>query len=658
MKDLVEKIKKNLFREDEPLSRKILFGVTIVYVVVYLIWRIFTTLPFQYGTIAVILSVILLICELSSCYEAGVRYFLYTKHKPLEAPVISDDMYPEVDILVTVHSEEVELLYSTLNACTYLKYPDPSKIHIHLCDDSCRDEMRVLAEELGVNYHAVPDNKHMKAGNMNYVFERTSAPLVVTIDADMILLDGFLLDNVPYFFLPVMKKDEDGNWIKRAPEEIDPNEKVGFLQTPQSFYNESVMNFNLGIEHDLTEEQDLFFKAINPARNYINAPHYCGSNVILSREGLTEIGGFPVETITEDYHATIKLEKAGYTTYAIGETYAQGLSPSTVPALISQRSRWAAGNVAVWKAEAPVLTSKDLTIGQKLGQLASLIYWLGFPRKVVFLTVPLVTLLFGIIVLDGSWFGFFFIWLPYYILYFLSLSKVAGNLWKSSWTSVFETILCTFLTRAIILELLGRKSGFVVTDKNSLQTRSIGQLKYGIPHIALLILSIIALHIGVYLVFVYEVAFYGIALGWLLYNVLSIILAIKFMYGRDNKRKSARFFHDIHSVIKTEDGEVGQAVDLSKTGVGMHFETKIQKTKGDHLSFNITDMGLDAHLSGKIVNEFESEDGWTYGILLDELPWGDEKKHFDHIIFNRIHSLPKEASVDLSLINTMFKRTK
>lgn len=649
---------KNLFRDDDSLGRKILFAATIIYTVIYLFWRITTTFPFQYGIIAVLCSLILLICELSSIYEAGVRYAIYTKEEPLEAPVIPDDMYPDVDILVTVHSEEVDLLYTTLNACTFLDYPDKSKVHVWLCDDACRDEMKNLAEELDVGYFAAANNKHMKAGNMNYALERTSSPLVVTLDADMIPLSNFLKECVPYFFLPYMEKDEEGNWNFKSDEEAEKAQKVGFLQTPQSFYNESVLNYNLGIEHDLVEEQELFFKAINPARNSLNASHYCGSNVILSREGLEEIGGFPTETITEDYHATIKLEKAGYRTYAIPKTYCQGLSPSTISSLIKQRDRWAAGNVAVWREEAPVLTSPDLTISQKIGQAASLIYWLGFPRKIVFLLVPILTLIFGIIMLDGSWIGFVTIWAPFYLLYYFTQRTIAGKIWKPKWSSVVDTILAPFLTLSVFNELRGKRGGFVVTDKEALETRSFKHLRFAVPHIILFVLSFVALIVGIHLVFVQQMTFFAIALGWLLYNVLSLAVAIKFMYGRDNKRRAFRFFENINSKIITSDQKDGQAIDLSKTGIGVVFDEPLDsKEKGDGLTFTICDHGYEAHLNGTIVNAYQKKEKWYYGILLDKFETkSNEKRNYYQLVFDREHSLPKETNSKLSLLKIIFRK--
>ena len=74
-----------------------------------------------------------------------------------------------------------------------MKYPDPEKVHIWICDDNRRPEMRELAREMGVGYFDRPDNKGAKAGNLNCAMARTSAPYIVTFDADMIPKSDFLL---------------------------------------------------------------------------------------------------------------------------------------------------------------------------------------------------------------------------------------------------------------------------------------------------------------------------------------------------------------------------------------------------------------------------------------------------------------------------------
>ena len=78
-----------------------------------------------------------------------------------------------------------------------MRYPESAKVHIWVCDDNRRPEMRRLAEEMGVGYFDRPDNKGAKAGNLNHALARTSAPYIMTLDADMIPRSDFLLKRDP-----------------------------------------------------------------------------------------------------------------------------------------------------------------------------------------------------------------------------------------------------------------------------------------------------------------------------------------------------------------------------------------------------------------------------------------------------------------------------
>ena len=102
------------------------------------------------------------------------------------------ESFPHVDVLIATRNEPEELLYKTVNACTFLEYPDPAKVHIYVCDDGGRENVRRMAEHLGAGYIGMKENPHAKSGNYNHALERTFSPLVATFDADMIPRSSFL----------------------------------------------------------------------------------------------------------------------------------------------------------------------------------------------------------------------------------------------------------------------------------------------------------------------------------------------------------------------------------------------------------------------------------------------------------------------------------
>ena len=269
-----------------------------------------------------------------------------------------------MDVLIATHNEPVDLLYTTVNACTFMEYPDKEKVHIYICDDGIRPEVEKLAKDLGVGYIGCPDNQHAKSGNYNHALSETNSPLIVTFDAGMIPQRKFLVKTVPYFFAQKWI-DEDGTYRERTEEECRSIKKIGLVQTPQSFYNQDLFQYNLFMENNIPNEQDYFSREINVSRNATNSVAYTGSNTILLREAMEEIGGFPYHTITEDFETSIRLQKAGYITYATTEVLAAGLSTTTVASMMKQRIRWAQGVIQSIQNTNAVFT-KDLAFSSRM----------------------------------------------------------------------------------------------------------------------------------------------------------------------------------------------------------------------------------------------------------------------------------------------------
>lgn len=215
-------------------KRNILFILTFIFTTIYLVWRTLFTLPIHEGLWNIIFGVLLLLAEITTTFTTFELYYNKMKNKRaiLDFPTIPDDAYPDVDVFIATHNEPVELLYTTVNACTYMEYPDKSKVHIYLCDDGNRAEVKELAKKLSVGYLGLADNQHAKSGNLNNALKHTNSPLIATFDADMIPQRTFLMDTVPYFLLPKYKKESDGTYRIRKEEEMDPNFKIGLIQTP------------------------------------------------------------------------------------------------------------------------------------------------------------------------------------------------------------------------------------------------------------------------------------------------------------------------------------------------------------------------------------------------------------------------------------------
>ena len=223
-----------------------------------------------------------------------------------------------VDVYVCTYDEPAEVVMATLAGCRALTYPHTT----YLLDDGRREEMRELAELAGAEYMTRADNAHAKAGNLNAALPRTEGDLVFVLDADHVPMPDALDALVGYF----------------------DDERMAIVQTPHDFFNhDSVQHYVVG-----RHEQSLFYRVICPGKDRHGAAYWCGSAALINRHALLEIGGVATETIAEDFHTTIRLQRYGWRSRYHDEVLVQGLAPHDLDGYLLQRDRWARGNLAVF----------------------------------------------------------------------------------------------------------------------------------------------------------------------------------------------------------------------------------------------------------------------------------------------------------------------
>src|SRR6202008_3490247 len=138
-----------------------------------------------------------------------------------------------------------------------------------------------------------------KAGNINNALRHTRSPLIAIFDADHIPHRDFLEKTVGYF---------------------GAQEKVGFVQTPQ-YYKNFAKNY---LTQSSWDQQELFFGPICKGKNRLNAATMCGTNMVLSREALHEVGGICTDSIAEDFVTGLFMHAHGYTSVYVPEVLAEG----------------------------------------------------------------------------------------------------------------------------------------------------------------------------------------------------------------------------------------------------------------------------------------------------------------------------------------------
>jgi cellulose synthase (UDP-forming) len=231
---------------------------------------------------------------------------------------------PEVDAWVATYNEELSIVEKTIIGLTRLDWPK-DKLKVFVLDDGRREWLRDLCEAHGITYVTRPDNRDRKAGNHNHALTVSTAPFIVSMDADFVPFPNFIYRTIGFF--------------------RDPT--VAIVQTPQCFYNAEPMRKNLGLVKYLPDELDFFFRVMQPGRDAWGAAFYCGSAAMIRRQAILEIGGFVTVTDIEDQATAVKLLSKGYQTRYLNEQLSAGLAAESNAVLHDQRNRWSRGSLQI-----------------------------------------------------------------------------------------------------------------------------------------------------------------------------------------------------------------------------------------------------------------------------------------------------------------------
>ena len=608
---------------------------------IYLCWRVVCSVPFSAGILAVAGNLLLLIVEIVGFLESLVLYRNLFGLRTYPLPEIPDDAWPEVDIFIATYNEPPDLLRRTLNGCVHIKYPDPGKVHIWLCDDNRRPEMRALAQEMGVGYFDRPDNQGAKAGNLNHALGLTSAPYVVTLDADMIPRSDFLLKTIPYFV--------DAELREQSRPEAE-RLHLGLLQTPQAFYDPDVFQHALFCEKRAPNEQDFFYRTIEPAKTATNSVIYGGSNTILSRRALEEIGGFYTGSITEDFATGMLIESAGYVSLALPEPLASGQTPHTFREHIQQRTRWGRG-VIVTARKLHLLRRKELTPGQKVSYLSSVTYWYSPLKNLIYLLSPLLFAAFLIPVFRCNWLELVVFWLPMFILQDLCLRLNSRNTISVKWSGIYETSVMPHLLLPILKETLGiTLSTFKVTDKSGGGRRR-RDLRAMLPFLCLIALSVAGIVRVLCRFDVLQIVSVLILLFWIVRNLYYLIMALFLIDGRDHDGEVVRVTDaEPVQVFAGETVFEGVTTLVTEHNLTVFLDEGESLTIGTYVDAEVMRGDVPVRVGGVVTSVRESRNGTSRTHTIEILDDYGNHMEYLQLLYDRIPTLPQSLHRDFGAL--------
>ncbi len=371
---------------------------------------------------------------------------------------------PPVDIFITVAGEPVDIVKKTIRAAKNLNYPDKNIFVLNdgfVCGSDNWMDIEELCMDESINWVTRKVGGGAKAGNINNALRLTKSPLIAVFDADHAPKINFLTETVSYF--------------------VDP--KMAFVQTPQYYANYSENNITVGA----SEQQELFFGPILEGKNNSNSVFMCGTNMVLSRKALDQVGGLCDTNIAEDFLTSLFIHEKGWKSVYVPKILAEGLAPGDFLSYYKQQFRWARGSLEVIFKYNPIFRS-GLSFQQKIHYLVSASYYLSGLFVIINMSVPLLYLIFQVEPLRTSTMTLAFAFLPYLFICIYILQKSSGSSYTFKALSFSMGSFFVF-TSALISVILNRKVSFAVTSKEAIQGNFI---KFVIPHIIYFCLSIFA----------------------------------------------------------------------------------------------------------------------------------------------------------------------
>ena len=244
-----------------PDGRLLLLRVVVIATLVlaydYVGWRWFASVNWAAWWIAVPL----VLAETYSVIDVSLFGLTMWRAQPRPRPA-APPADATVDVFIATYNEPIDLVVRTARAAKDIRWPHAT----YVLDDGNRPEMRQAAAELGIGYITRGDewqgySRHAKAGNINNALAQTTGEFILILDADMIPRPQILHNVLGYF----------------------NQRRMAIVQTPQIFSN-------VATGDPLGSQAPLFYGPIQEGKDGWNGAFFCGSNAILRREALMQLG--------------------------------------------------------------------------------------------------------------------------------------------------------------------------------------------------------------------------------------------------------------------------------------------------------------------------------------------------------------------------------
>lgn len=583
----------------------VLIAISLIATGRYIYWRLTESLGWadpnlHLSMLDYIFSGGLLAAEFYAWTVLFLGYFqtIWPLRRPTRRLPSDHENWPTVDIYIPTYDEPLKVVIPTILAATHVDWP-ADKLRIYVLDDGCRPEFEAYAKSAGVNYIARESGEGAKAGNINHALLRTNGEFVAIFDCDHVPTLSFLRKTMGWFLTA---------------------EKLGLVQTPHVFFTPDPVERNLQVFHRVPNESQLFYGLVQDGNDTWNAAFFCGSCAVLRRSALEEIGGIATDTVTEDAHTSLLLQKKGWSSAYINTPLAAGLATDRLSQHIAQRMRWARGMIQIFRRDNP-LFARGLSLAQRLSYFNAMLHFLFSLPRIVFLTAPLAYLFFEAYVIQASAALIAVYALPHIFQAQVANSVMQGRYRHSFWADVYETILSPHLIRPTLTALIAPAKGkFNVTAKGGITPDDEFDWNSSKFVFFLLLLNLIGLIVGFVRLFWLnpeETGTVMINLAWTLYNSLILGAALHVGWEKRQRRDQPRLKRHFEARLQLEDGSTIAATttDIALSSISLESAKARHLSRGEDVEIELIASGRRDRFGGKVVTLSDVH----VGIQLDDM---------------------------------------
>ena len=255
-------------------------------------------------------------------------YIFYFKNFDKEIKEI--DEYPMISILVPAHNE-AKVIGRTVESLLLLNYPK-SKMELIVINDNSSDNSKEILENIKDRYN-----------NYNFTIINTDS-LTGGKGKSNALNIGYTISKGDFIAVYDADNTPDKNALRYLVQTIVMNDELGAV-----IGKFRTRNKNKNLLTKFINIETLSFQWMSQAVRWqlFNLCTIPGTNFILRRSIIEEIGGWDSKAIAEDTEISFRIYKLGYKIKLVPQSITWEQEPETVKVWIKQRTRWAKGNIYV-----------------------------------------------------------------------------------------------------------------------------------------------------------------------------------------------------------------------------------------------------------------------------------------------------------------------